>query len=306
MMKSSRLVLALLAATTTMAASGQAPVVETIDVATWPRLWDKRVAMPWFDGQNRLQWNDEPVLAAGGCDGSWFPEAGGWTPRCERRAVMVAPRVDECRCTGVMEGDVRSGVAYAGLDAHHREQWRRLQRSPRQAEAPSLKGAGPTGLVFGNLEIWSPVSGETIHAGNGTTAPEAACYLPEQNGFLLFDAEVALFKSRGGLWLEAGGRRELVLPVETKLSGYYIIESITVVPGTSRVLLGERYSTRGPGSARFELFDLASRRVLFSERRAVDHYVSEVRVTAGREGHVAFSFLDESAGKYEVVRYRVR
>ncbi len=125
--------------------------------------------------------------------------------------------------------------------------------------------------------------------------------------YLNFKADVSLFYAEGGLYLHTADKKsELVLPVDKGVLGYYIISSMAPVPGTSLILLGEEYLTRGPGSVRFQLFDLDTRQVLFSDERSKGHTVSHVRVIAGTDGHVAFSFLDWNDGKYQVVHYRIR
>lgn len=282
--------------------------VTIVESFSKPRTWDGRIAIPYFDSSNQLLWNDEPVTAAGDCSIAWFPQAHLSSARCDRRTVMLKPRVDECRCTGKTPSRVSTAIAYAGIDGASHERWRRQSLTVGQLSGPQLAGATPEGLVFSNFEVWSPHTGETVHAA--LTPPggyTSVCYLPDSRAYLSFDADVTLLHADGGLTLHTSdGKRERVLPVQSTLFCYYMVESIAPVPGTQLVLLGERYSTRGQGSARFELFDLEARRVLFSEERSKGHYIADVRVAVGTDGHVAFSYLDESAGHFQVVHYRIQ
>jgi hypothetical protein len=284
------------------------PHVEKLGETTYPRQWDNRVAIPWLDDQNRIRWNDEQVTSAGGCSVEWFPQADFESPRCERRTIMLGPRVDECRCTGKTPAGVRVGIALAGIDTRNRERWRRQSESPQQRDAPGLVGATADGLVFSNWEVWSPLTGDTVRpARSGSRSFYRSAYLPDRDAFLEFFVDRPMIRAKGGLYLRSSPeKRELVLPVDAKLTGYYKVESMAPLPGTSLILLGERFLTRGHGKARFELFDLESRRVLFREERDEDHFIADLRVFAGTGGHALFSWLDESAGKYVVLHYRIR
>jgi hypothetical protein len=46
--------------------------------------------------------------------------------------------------------------------------------------------------------------------------------------------------------------------------------------------------------------------MVFRDERAAGHYTTDLRVTAGTDGHAAFSFLDLSRGEHLVVHYRVQ
>lgn len=302
------LALILLTASSSVAMGDSPPAVTAVDSFSKPRSWDGRIAMPYFDAQNQLLWNNDPVTDAGDCSVEWFPQANLSSARCNRRTVMLNPRVDECRCTGRTPGGAGTAIAYAGIDDSSHESWRRQSLTAGQTSRPRLAGSTPDGLVFDTSEVWSPYTGDTI---SPALSPRAvfytSCYLPWRHAYLTFDADVTLFQAKGGLSLQTmDGKQELVLPVETTLFGFYRVEAIAPVPGTSLIILGEEYSTRGPGSARFELFDLESKKVLFQDERSEGHYIADVRVVAGTDGHVAFSYLDESLGKHQVVHYRIR
>jgi len=218
--------------------------------------------------------------------------------------------VDECRCTGKLEGGrVASGIAFIGVDDERAERWRRTRLSPRQRQAPRLVGAHPEGMVFSDREIWSPATGKTIRPRSpGAESFYATYRLPGTELFLEFDAEVTFFRGKGGLYLHGleSGKRELVLPVDDRLTGYFEIQDISSLPGGRWILLSEIFTTRGPGKARFQIFDLDEHRIVFEEAFAEDHYVSRAKITMGPEGNVAFSFLDATTGEYVVVHYLVR
>ncbi len=300
--------LVVLTAMPLIAISEPPPVVTIVGSFSKPRTWDGRIDMPYFDAQNRLRWNDERVSDAGDCTVAWFHGAEINSARCGRETVMLNPRVDECRCTGKTSSGVGTAISYAGIDNSSRERWRRYRMGADWKSGPRLVGATPNGLVFDNFEVWSPDTGDSIRSATKLRGSyDTTCYLPERNIYLLFDADVTLFHAKGGLFIHTlDGRRELMLPVESTLLGHYRVESIAPVPGTSLILLGERYSTRGPGGARFQLFDLESRKVVFQDERSEDHYAAYVRVIAGADGHVGFSYLDENTAQYHVVHYHIQ
>jgi hypothetical protein len=304
---------------------GDTPItVKKLDQSAhpWHRIQDfhkpnvHRVSLPYFDEQQGIHWVEEPVAQTGACDGSLFPEAGKWSPLCQRTTLLLTPRVDKCKCTGNLStgtaraGTARTGILLMGIDSQLQERWRRKLYSPLEREAPHLVGSNAQGMVFSDMEVWSPVTGETIRPKDpaGSVSFYSTCYLPERNAYLQFDAEVTPLRSKGGLYLyhPHTGSRELVLAVDRSLMGYYKIEDMVALPGERWILLGERFTTRGPGNVRFQLFDLESERVVFSEKFAKGHYVADARVTPGDDGNVAFSFLDETAGEYTLVHYRIQ
>lgn len=284
------------------------PAVTLVGDFTKPRTWDGRINLPYFNAQNQLRWTDEIGSNAGDCTVSWVLKMLVISAKCDRETVILNPRVDECRCTGKTPGGVGITISYAGIDNSSHESWHRYSYIQDKDPGRQLAAATPDGLVFSNFEVWSPYTGDTIRPALGSRgSADTTCYLPERNAYLQFDADVTLFHAKGGLFLYTmDGMRELVLPVDTTFLGYYRVESIIPVPRTSLIILGERYSKRGPGSARFELFDLGSRKVLFQDERSEEHYITSVKVIAGADGHVAFSYLDESDAQYHIVHYRIQ
>lgn len=287
--------------------------VEKRSITTHPqRLIDGSqgpwVYLPYFDNERRLHWSDEQVAEAGGCAADWFPEGGIRAPRCHRTTVLLNPRVDECYCIGeIDDGRVGSGIAFVGVGDDRAERWRRIHQSPPQRMTPSLVSAHAEGMVFSNREIWSPATGETIRPRSGAVENYYPTYhLPGTNLFLEFNADVTLFHSKGGLYLHEpeAGKRELVLPVDDRLRGYFDIDDIAALPGGRWILLAEDFNTRGPGKVRFEIFDLEERRIVFKEEFAKGHYVSMLKITLGPEGNVAFSFL--KGREFVVVHYLIR
>jgi hypothetical protein len=295
-------------ATLAFVAEAASPPVTVVNEFTRPRTWDGRIDMPYFDGQNQLRWNDALVADAGNCTLKRFSEVAMTAARCDRRTILLNPRVDECICIGKTTKGVGSVAAYLGIDDSSRERWQRIAQLPNGHKGSYLVGANADGLVFDSFEVWSPDTGETVHPRITTRHYfDTTSYLPKRNAYLQFNAEVSLFRSKGGLFLQTSdGRRELLLPVEKSLMGHYRVESMSSVPGTSLILLGEIYSKRGPGNARFTLFDLESAKVLFQDERPEGHYIGKIQVIAGSDGHIAFSYLDESEAKYHVVHYRLQ
>lgn len=252
-----------------------------------------------------MRWNDDLVTASGTCTPESFAVRLPPDARCERRTLMLAPRVDECRCNAGTPVATHHGVLYVGLDDAGRARWQRVHHAGRPGGS-SLVGAQPTGLVFDDHEVWSPSTGLTVlPATPSDRLAGRGCWVPEARAFLEADLDVTLVRTRGGLYLRpAAGPRTLVLPVERKLLGFYDVEDLAPVPGTSLVLVGERFEVRGPGSVRFSILDLASRKVVFRHELDPHHLVGPVRVIAGPEGHLGLSYLDEHTGEYVLHHYR--
>lgn len=298
---------ALLAAT---AGPRQEPLrIEQIARTAYPRLWgagpELHVDLPYFDAEDHLLWDDTLVATAGICTPASFSGAVPADARCERRAVMRAPRVDECRCLAGAPVVTRSAVLYIGLDEALRERWRRPP-APFRSTPRYLAGAHASGLVFADGEVWSPVTGATVRSATRDRGLSRSCWLPQRDAFLEVDADVTLVRTRGGLYLRSrDGERTLLLPVERKLIGYWTVEDLESVTGTSLVLLGERFVIRGPGAVRFTVFDLSTRKIMFRRELDPHHLIGPVRVIAGRDGHVGFSYLDENAGEWVLHHFRL-
>lgn len=298
-------------------ASPRVPVVEKLAETRHPSPREiagrlASVVLVHFDAENRLQRSEPRIAENGACEGGLFPQAGGWSPRCQRTLLLPAPRVESCRCEGPLpDGQPGLGIAHLGIGPQGREVWRRLQRSPQQASHrdPSLVSASPGGLVFSDLEIRAPASGETLRPrdASGFEVFHSAHYLPDQDAFLFFRADVTLVRREGGLYLyrPATGQQELVLPVDARLLGHYVIDDMAALPGGRWLVLGERYATRGPDQARFRVFDLQTRRIVYSEKFESEQGTSEVRVAVGAEGHAAFAFIEHRSASEVVVHYRI-
>jgi hypothetical protein len=301
--------LALLAGSADPAERGASPRVRPLERTVHPRQWGAgpqlHVDLPYFDGERRLRWDGGLVSAAGACTPASIPGAVPPDARCERRTLLRAPRVDECRCLVAAPAQARSAVLYVGLDDAMHETWRRLQQ-PFGPTRRTLVGAHGTGLVFDDGEVWSPSSGETVRPGTRALRLSRSCWLPASDAFLEVDADVTLVRTRGGIFLRTGdGERTLVLPVQRHLVGHWVVEDLEPVAGTSLVLLGERFEIRGPGAVRFTVYDLAARKVLFRSVSDPNHLIGSVRVLAGTDGHVGFAYLDESAAEWVLHHLRI-
>jgi hypothetical protein len=294
----------------TTAAPRQDPFrVEQIARSGHPRLWgagpELHVDLPYFDAEDHLRWDGTLVADAGPCTPDAFGHDVPANARCERRTVLRTPRVDECRCLVGAPVVTRSAVLYIGLDEALRERWRRPPATFRSTPR-DLAGAHASGLVFADGEVWSPVTGATVRSATRDRGLSRSCWLPERDAFLEVDADVTLVRTRGGIYLRSrGGGRTLVLPVERKPIGHWTVEDLEPVPGTSLVLLGERFVIRGPGAVRFTVLDLSTRSILFRRELDPHHLIGPVRVLAGRDGHVGFSYLDENAGEWVLHHFRL-
>jgi hypothetical protein len=94
-------------------------------------------------------------------------------------------------------------------------------------------------------------------------------------------------------------------PERHLLAPIYIVE--LQLDATERYLLvGEEWRNRGPHWVRFSIYDLGSGRRIFEERHGEGDSCREPRITAGPDGHVAFSYRNESKMKRTIVHYRLR
>lgn len=284
--------------------------VEQIARTEHPRQWgdgaELHVELPYFDADDDLRWDDSLVANAGLCTPSSFEHDLGPNARCNRRTVLRTPRVDTCSCITPELVVTRSAVLYIGLDDTLRERWRRRSPATVRSRPLTLAGAHATGLVFEDGEVWSPATGATVRSATRGRGLSRSCWLPDRDAFLEVDADVTLVRTRGGIYLRSrGGERTLVLPVARELIGHWVVEDLDPVPGTSLVLLGERFEIRGPGAVRFSVLDLSTREVVFRRKLDPHHLIGPVRVVAGRNGHVGFSYLDENAGEWVLHHFRL-
>jgi hypothetical protein len=270
--------------------------VEQIARTEHPRQWgdgaELHVELPYFDADDDLRWDDSLVANAGLCTPNSFEHDLGPNARCNRRTVLRTPR---------------SAVLYIGLDETLRERWRRRSPATLRSRPLTLAGAHATGLVFEDGEVWSPATGATVRSATRGRGLSRSCWLPDRDAFLEVDADVTLVRTRGGIYLRSRTEeRTLVLPVARKLIGHWVVEDLDPVPGTSLVLLGERFELRGrPGPVRFTVFDLSNRKILFRRELDPHHLIGAVRVVAGRGGHVGFSYLDNKAGQWVLYHFRL-
>lgn len=271
-----------------------------------------RINRPFFDANGRLAFNASPVPGPG----QSFCAEG--TTFSRRVTHLLSPRVDEVECTAA--GGRRAMLL--GIDGAGRTVWRRPLgfRSGEFNFDEIVAGASREGIVLNNLTVLSPATGEVLfhpptHPVGAEKRPvpdhdlaEATAYLPDRRAFATFQAEVSLFERSGGVdLLDPGtGRREPLLPVVTTLlGGYWRVEAMALDSSRRYLLLGNRFSFRGPGGVSLVVFDLAARRKVYEERFIEDHYGGELAFCVDAGGNVGFSFLDETEARRVLVHYRI-
>lgn len=281
-----------------------------------------RVDLPYFDSSGRLRWNDSPIhqQATGACDTVAPQRLAAGQALYPRQTRMLGPRVDERRCP--RPGGAGTEAVLMGLDPGGQVSWQRplVFRSGKRQIDQWLIGATPDGLVLSSLEVWSPLTGETVVPApthpvepEGRPVPDheltgTAIYHPGRREILAFTADVTLTRRRGGLYRidQASGERELLHPVTATLAGSYErVEAMALDPAGRLLLLARRSSVRGASSVSFAVFDLDSRRYLFQERHGTGHTCSEPRTLVGPNGQVVFSYRDANDRQFVVVRYRL-
>jgi hypothetical protein len=229
--------------------------------------------------------------------------------------------VDEVQCAP-SGGSTTPSAFLLGIDAGGRTIWRRSLgfRSGKFTFDEIVVGATREGLVFNNLTVLAPATGKVLHAPpthpvdrEARPVPDhdlsqATIYLPDRRAFVTFDAEVTLLERSGGVYLldPRSGQRDLLLPVSTTLlGGHWRVETLALAAGGRYLLLGHRFSFRGPGGVSFVAFDLAKRRTVYQERFIEDRYGGSLAFAVDERGNVGFSFLDETEGRRVLVHYRV-
>lgn len=286
------------------------------------RDWDwpvRRVNFPYFDATGRLEWDDtlNPNLPSD-CILEEAHRASG----TYRITHLQSPRVDEIYCyRGYEDGfEKKSSFRIAGI-ADSKVAWSQISgfRSGGHLFQERIIGADKKGIVLSTLRVISPVTGETIfpapvHGHASTQVPDysfvySGLFLPQQRQFLLFDADVQLFRRKGGLWLldTSKGQRELVLPVSTTLlGGHWRIKNMVASEDESLIFLAQELETRGaPRPVSLTIFDLRRHKIVFTEKFSEkEHYGSDPKVIVNGD-NIGFSYLDQNDGQHVLVHYRI-
>lgn len=236
------------------------------------------------------------------------------SPPSKRVTHLSAPRVDEVACGG-------KGFLL-GLDGSGRITWRRPLgfRSGSYTFDEIVVGAARDGVVLNNLTVLAPGNGKVLfapptHPVDKEARPvpdfdlaESTIFLPDRRAFVTFEADVSLLERSGGVYLldPRTGKRDELLPVSTSLlGGYWRVEAMALDAGRRHLLLGHRFSFRGPGGVSFVVFDLAERRTVYEERFIEDHYGGELAFAVDGRGTIGFSFADLTEGRRRLVQYRI-
>jgi len=282
-----------------------------------------RVDRPYFDAAGRLRWADVPIhaRATGACDTAPPQRNANGYPLHPRRTRLLSPRVDERSCS--REG-APAQISLLGLDDAGAVRWERdtafASGAHRIGQWPI--GASPEGLVLGSLEVWSPQTGETIlpaatraipsesRAAPRYTFTGAALYHPIRRTLFVFDAEVALTSSRGGVFEidPATGAKTLRHPVATTwLRGFDRVEEMVLSADGRLLCLAQRVAWRGPTDVSLAILDLASERLLFLERFCDDSgdTCAEPHVVVGPGGAIGFSYADLNRREHHLLRYAI-
>lgn len=286
-----------------------------------PATIQPRVNYGYFDAENNLEWNDDPVLQTSQriqADGLHREDNEQAT--CQRTTFMLNPRVDQDLCTTRLNsGSAQLDTSLIGLDETSRITWKRSLgfESGSTTTRRALIAANPRGLVLSDLEVWSPDTGETIFPAPTYQVTEdkqhgkysrlgSALYDQDTSVFFLFDAEVSLLRREGGLYrLDPRTDEKTLLHqvATTPLGGYVEIEEMALTEETDYLLLARRLSIRGPGWVSFSVFDLKRRRMVFDERHGEGHMCVQPRMRLGKEGNMAFWYRDETLQKHVLVHY---
>jgi len=258
----------------------------------------------YFDERNQLQWNGNP-LTPSLCTNSYHNRK----LVCRRKVLLLNPRVDLCECSDVSHASKR----LIGLDDKEKIIWQR-DLSPSQ-ETPV--GTTPQAIVLNTLEVISPKTGTVLEPAimksvgvTNRLIPKYRFYTPiafrvKTKDFLLFEAEVSLFTSKGGLYLfnPKNETKELVKKVERYFFKYLEVKDIAFSQNEKFAFLAQTWETRGPDGVSFAVFDLEKKQIVFEERLENACSCYEPFVVVGKNGNVAISYRNHNVHKHIVVHY---
>jgi hypothetical protein len=271
----------------------------------FPTAGTTLVDLPYFDSGKTLRVDRNAVSA---------PQEICAKP-ASAQAILAIPRVDQWRCA--------DGAGFlAGLSDDGRIRWKRpltFVSGTRRINQRVL-GISETKLVLSSLEIWSPLTGETVFPAPVREISSekrkipiyqfnyAAAHRSGHGDFFVFDPEGSHFEGKGGLYrLPPPGTAptRLMAPDHHLFSPIYVVE--LQLDATGRYLLvGEEWRNRGPRWVRFAIYDLDSDGRIFEERHGEGNLCHEPRITVGPDGQVAFSYRNESKTEKVIVHYRLR
>jgi hypothetical protein len=280
-----------------------------------------RVNRPYFDGAGQLRWADALVheQATGSCDTHPLQENPKGYPIYPRRTVLLSPRVDVRLCS--RKGASSESTAIGSTDDGHKG-WEReiVFRSGMHRLDQYLIGSSREGLVLSSLEVWSPDTGRTIMPAPTRLIPSesravplyaytgAALYHPTRRTIFVYDAEVTLTSSRGGLYeiKPSTGSKTLIHPVaSTLLRGFDRIEEMALMPGGRYLCLAQRLSWRGPTDVSVTILDLSTKRLLFHERfcHGTQDTCADPHVVVEPSGAIGFSYSNMNRREHYLVLY---
>jgi hypothetical protein len=270
-----------------------------------------RVDRPYFDARGELRWDDTPMPAVSAC--------GGVASQTARTTLMLEPRVDRIQCA--RSGTTKATSFLLGLDPAGQEVWRHALgfRSGEFSIEEVVLGASREGIVLSDLAVLSPATGTMIAPPTHPVGAErrpvpdfdltgAAVYLPERRGFLWFSADVTLLERKGGLFFidAASGRRELVRPVSTTLTGaHWRVEEIALTTDGRYAVLAEKLAFRGPGGVALVVFDIAQRQVVAEQKLGDGHFCHSPKVVTAAQNTIGFAYVDATAAKTVLLHDRL-
>ncbi|WNG21055.1 hypothetical protein [Cystobacter fuscus] len=276
-----------------------------------------RIDRPRWEAGGRLGWDGSPV-AAPGADICTQEGAGH-----QRLTRLLEPRVDEVRCARAGTAGLGGNESFlVGFDAQGQLAWKRRLglESGKYTFDEAILGASREGIVLSNLTVVSPWTGETLvlaptHPVDLERRPvpdyefsQSALYLSERGAFVLFEADVTLVRSEGGLYLlePRRGQKELLLGVATTWGGsYWRVEEMLLSESRRYLILAQNQATRGKGGVSFSIYDLQERRLVFEEKFGEQRYSRDPKLVLGKGGDVGFSYVDETGGRVVLVHYRL-
>ena len=283
-----------------------------------------RVNRPYFNRDGELTWADALVheQETGSCDTHPLQENPNGYPIYPRRTVLFSPRVDVrlCRMKGASSENTVIGLTENGHMVWERES---VFRSGIKRLDQYLIGSSKEGLVLSSLEVWSPETGETIMPASTRsitsesrevplyTYTGAALYHPTRGTIFVYDAEVTLTSSRGGLYeiKPSTGSKTLIHPVApTLLRGFDRIEEMALIPGGRYLCLAQRLSWRGPTDVSVTILDLSTKRLVFHERfcHGTQDTCADPHVVVGPSGAIGFSYSNMNRREHSLVLYEMK
>jgi hypothetical protein len=223
--------------------------------------------------------------------------------QCNLRVILPNPRVQLIDCPRPQ------GARLEGFDSLGQPQWSYEIRGEKKVVQEEVFGGSREGIVLSGLKVIDPEIGKVILKPPAKSAfqprltvTRSILYIPSSETFYYYDAEVSLFRKKGGMFRirPPYQTEEKLLSLKWGLLGHVSIDAMVMSRDKRYLFLGKRWDTRGAGWVEFAVFDLKEAGGIFSDRAEESCICHNLKIAVGMKGKVAFSY-DQTAVTKAVV-----